>query len=147
MTQPRRLLLLVCMMAFASVPLAGSTTPASMKFACADFLDILHLKPPHALFIGCEWDRNRQGKPQRATYRVAGIHAVTVESFLVRTAHFSRLRKSCCQWDGTPSQLTGKDGHTYTIYMTSPETSVKSRKHWRNIPAFEIAVETLTEDI
>ena len=30
--------------------------------------------------------------------------------------------------------------------MVSPETSVKYRKQWGDIPNFEIVVETLTED-
>jgi len=98
-------------------------------------------------FTQCKLDKNRQGKPLRAIYRVTGIHAAAAETFLAHTVNLPRLRKSCCQWDGPPSQFTGKDGRSYTVYMLSPETNVKDRKQWRNIPDFEIVVETLTEDI
>ena len=142
-----RFFFLAYIMMFAPGAVARSAVPAPLKFGCADFLSILHIKPPHVLFIKCELDKNQQGKPLRANYRVAGIHAASTESFLVHTAHLSRLRKSCCQWDSPPSQFTGKDGRAYTIYMMSPETNVKCRKQWRNIPSFEIVVETLSEDI
>jgi hypothetical protein len=142
-----RLLFFLYITAFAAGTAAGSPVPVLLTSRCADFLNVLHIKPPHVMFTKCELDKNRQGKPLRAIYRVSGIHAVSTESFLVRTAHLSRLRKSCCQWDSAPSQFTGRDGRGYTIYMMSPETPVNNRKQWRNIPGFEIVVETLTEDI
>ncbi len=142
-----RLFILACIMAFAPDAVARSVAPTPLKFGCADFLSMLHIKPPHVLFIKCESDKDQQGKPLRAIYRVTGFHAASAETFLVRTAHLSRLKKSCCQWDSPPGQFTGKDGRAYTIYMMSPETSVNNRKQWRNISSFEILVETLTEDI
>ncbi|MCX7098850.1 MAG: DUF4952 domain-containing protein [Methylococcales bacterium] len=142
-----RLFLLACILAFAHGAVARSAAQTPLKSGCADFLGILHIKPPHVLFIKCELDNNQQGKPLRAIYRVAGIHATSAETFLAHTANLSPLRKSCCQWDSPPSQFNGKDGRSYTIYMMSPETKVNYRKQWRNIPSFEIVVETLTEEI
>jgi hypothetical protein len=142
-----RLFFIACVMTFATGAVARSTPQAPLKIECGDFLRILHKKPPRVVFSSCEFDKNRQGKPLRAIYRVAGIHAASAESFLVRTVHLSRLRKSCCQWDSPSSQFTGKDGRAYIIYMMSPETNVESRKQWGDIPSFEIVVETLTEDI
>lgn len=142
-----RFFFLVWMVGFASVSLAVSVKPVPKNFECRDFLGTLQLKTPPILFVGCRWDRNRQGKPLIASYRVSGIHAAAAESHLARTVHLLPLRKSCCQWDGPSTQFTGKDGRTYTIYMLSAETSVESRKQWRDIPSFEIVVETSTEEI
>ena len=138
--------LLIGIITFASV--AGhSAAPSPKKIKCADFLALLHIKPAHVQFVKCALEKDQQGKPLRAIYRVAGVHAAAAETFLVRTTHLSQLKKSCCQWDGPPGQFSGKDGRTYTLYMMSPETNVNERKQWRNIPSFEIVVETLTEDI
>lgn len=121
--------------------------PQSLASQCGDYLQILQIKPPHVEFVKCQSDNNRQGKPLRAIYRVAGIHAASAESFLARKAHLPRLRKSCCQWDSSSTPFTDKDGRVYSINMVSAETKIKSRKQWRNISSFEIVVETLTEDI
>lgn len=133
------------MLAFAAMGHSAALVP--LKIGCADFLTILHIKPAHVQFVKCALDDDRQGKPLRAIYRVAGVHAAAAEAFLVRAANLSYLKKSCCQWDSPPSQFTGKDGRIYRIYMVSPETSVEYRKQWGDIPSFEIVVETLTEDI
>ena len=142
-----RLFLFAVTMILPSVGISHSVAPEPVKSGCADFLSILHIKPSHVQFVKCELDKNRQGKPLRAIYNVAGIHATAAEDFLVRITKLPHLKKSCCQWDSPPSQITGKDGRTYRIYMVSSETNVKNRKQWRNIPSFEIVVETLTEDI
>ncbi|WP_051040426.1 MULTISPECIES: DUF4952 domain-containing protein [Methylomicrobium] len=142
-----RFFLLAVIMAHASGAMGRSAAPAPLKFGCADFLSRLHIKPPHVLFIKCELDKGQQGKPLRAVYRVAGAHAAAVEAFFERVANLPHLKKSCCQWDSPPGQFTGDDGRTYMVYMMSAETDVKRRKQWRNIPSFEIVVETLTEDI
>ncbi len=139
--------LLSSIIAFASVATGHCAAPAPIKIECADFLALLELKPAHVQFVKCELEKDQQGKPLRAIYRVAGVHAAAAESFLGRTIHLPLLKKSCCQWDSPPSQFTGKDGRAYTLYMMSPETNIKERKQWRNIPSFEIVVETLTEDI
>lgn len=141
------LFFLVITMAIAPYTIVGALASSISKSGCTDFLAALHIKPPHVLFIKCEPIESRQGKPLSAIYRVPGIHAATVEDFLVRTAQMPHLKKSCCQWDGPPGQFTGKDGKIYTIYMMSPETNVGHREQWSNIVNFEIVVETLTEDI
>ena len=142
-----RFFLLAGIITLAPVAMGRSADLAPLKIGCADFLTLLHIKPVHVRFVKCELEKDQQGKPLRAIYRVAGVHAAAAETFLVRVANLSRLKKSCCQWDSPPSQFTGKDGRTYTVYMVSPETTVKDRKKWRNIPSFEIVVETLTEEI
>lgn len=142
-----RLFLLAGLITLAFVALDHSAALAPAKIGCADFLNLLHIRPAHVQFVKCELDSDRQGKPLRAIYRVPGVHAAAAEAFLVRAANLSYLKKSCCQWDSPPSQFTGKDGRIYTIYMVSPETSVAYRKQWRDIPSFEVVVEALTEDI
>lgn len=142
-----RLFLRSGLMALAFAAMGHSAALVPVKIACADFLNILHIKPAHVEFVKCELDNYRQGKPLRGIYRVAGVHAAAAEAFLVRAANLSYLKKSCCQWDGPPSHFTGKDGRIYRIYMMSPETSIEYRKQWGDIPSFEIVVETLTEDI
>lgn len=142
-----RLFLLASILSFAPSAIVRSAAQTPLTPVCADFLSILHIKPPYVLFIKCEFDQNQQGKPLRAIYRVTGIHAASTETFFAHAVNLSLLRKSCCQWDSPPNQFTGKDGRSYTIYMMSSETNVKHRKQWRNIPSFEIVVETLTEEI
>lgn len=142
-----RLFLLFSLITIAFAAPGHVATSAPIKINCADFLTKLHIKPADVQFVQCKLENDRQGKPLRAFYRVAGAHAVAAEAFFVRVVKLSPLKKSCCQWDGPPSQFTGKDGRNYTIYMVSPETGVKYRKQWGDIPSFEIVVETLTEDI
>jgi len=147
MMQCLRLLFLAGLIALSFVAPGQSAALAPEKIGCADFLTLLHIKPIHVQFVECKLDNNRQGKPLRAIYSVPGVHAAAAEAFLVRAANLSYLKKSCCQWDSPPSQFTGEDGQAYTIYMVSPETSVDHREQWRDVPSFEIVVETLTEDI
>ncbi len=142
-----RLFLLFSLTMFAFAATGHATALAPKKIMCADFLTLLHIKPSHVQFVKCKLDNDRQGKPLRAVYRVAGAHAAAAETFLVRVTKLPYLKKSCCQWDSPPSQFTGKDGRIYTISMVSPETSVEYRQQWGDIPSFEIVVETLTEDI
>lgn len=149
MMRSLRLLLLLCLIALIPVANAGSAAPISIppNVGCTDFLRALQMKPPGVRFVKCEPDQSRQGKPLRATYSVAGTHAAAVEAFFARSANLPLLRMSCCQWDGPPGQFTDRDGRVYTVHMASQETSVKYRKQWRNIPIFEVVVETLTEEI
>lgn len=135
----------VCLIAIAF--LAINQSAALAPDGCADFLALLRLKPAHVEFVKCELDNDRQGKPLRAIYRVPGAYAAEAEGFFVRAANLSYLKKSCCQWDGPPTQFTGKDGLVHTIYIVSPETSAENRDQWRDITSFEIVVETVTEDI
>lgn len=125
---------------------AAAAAPAA-ELGCADFLSQLRLKPAHVQFEQCRLEGQLQGKPLRATYRVAGVHAAAAESFLVRKARLKPLKRSCCQWDSPGGQVKGRDGRTYSIRMASAETPVASRRQWRKIAEFEIVVETLSEEI
>ncbi len=140
-------LILLLAATFISSVAFCSTELSPSEFKCKDFLGELHKKPPHVIFIKCEGENFRQGKPLKATYRVRGFYAARTEAFFARHANMPHLKKSCCQWDGPPGQFTGKDGRTYAIYMASSETNVKSRKQWRTINSFQIVAEILTEDI
>jgi hypothetical protein len=115
-------------MTFASTAMAGSFTPAPSSMECADFLSVLHLKPPHVQFIKCEFIKDKQGKPLKAFYRVAGTHAAEAEAFFIRTAHLPRRKISCCQWDGMPGYIKDKDDRIYDVWMVSEETTVSSRR-------------------
>jgi Domian of unknown function (DUF4952) len=66
--------------AFASITFVGVARGES---SCDDVLGALHKKPKDLEFQGCEQHIDRQGIFE-ARYRVAGIHAAEVESYLAR---------------------------------------------------------------
>lgn len=113
---------------------------------CADFLAAFHRKPPALRYIGCRMMTDRQGRPLQATYVVRGRDAARVETTLARTLGLKRLRRSCCQWDA-PAHQFSIAGRSYSINMVSAETSIVRRDRWRDIPRFDVVVETLTDDV
>lgn len=139
------LLLGLLLSAFGS-PARASTTRAAAP-GCADFLAQMRLKPPRVVFAGCRLLPNSQGKPLRATYRVAGRHAAVAEAYLVEAIGLVRLRRSCCQWDAPERQFTGAHGRAFMLTMGSGETTVSRRAQWGLIRSFGIAAVTFTEEI
>ncbi len=114
---------------------------------CGDFLAQTGKKPVYVTYEKCAIALDRQGKPLVATYTVKGLHAVSVEAWLVKHSGLAKLKRSCCQWDGPAGGFMDKAGRRYQITMVSPETTISARKNWRKIPQFEITVESFTEEI
>lgn len=115
--------------------------------ACRNLLAAENRMPPHLHFVRCQLRPDKQGKPIEALYHVRGDHAVQVEARLIRVAGLNRLKRSCCRWDSAPGGFRGADGGSYSITMMSQDTSVQSRRHWRQIEQFEVAVTRATEEI
>jgi hypothetical protein len=114
---------------------------------CEDFLALTGRKPAQVTYEKCVTALDRQGKPLVATYTVQGLHAASVEAWLLKHAGLVKLKRSCCQWDGPAGGFIDKAGRRYQITMVSPETTVSARKNWRKIPQFEITVVSFTEEI
>lgn len=118
---------------------------------CGDLLAELNRKPNNLEFVSCSKDTEGIGKPLDARYRVAGVHAVEVEKYLIQNFHLPRLRKSCCQWDGKPGYYKGGKYQWYEVRMGAEEGDnakafAATRAEWRKIPYFYVNVEVLTED-
>ena len=86
----------------AAVSLATASLLVAADYKCGDFLKEFGRKPKNLEFVGCKPDDGMVDDLWVADYRVAGVHAVEVESFLVKTFGLTPLVKSCCQWDGPP---------------------------------------------
>lgn len=133
---------------FAQSPAAGVRPEIATSGDCGDFLAEMHRKPDHAIYVGCSYVPDRQGKPLQARYRVSGRFAAGVEAYLIREVRLSRLKRSCCVWDAPPSQFRDEKGREFSISMGSGENlGGRSRGDWHQIEAFEILVETFTEEI
>jgi hypothetical protein len=126
---------------------SGRATPPAASAACGDLLAEAKRKPAGLVFVGCMALPGRQGRPLRATYRVAGKQAVAVEATLNRTAGLAPLRRFCCQWDGPAGSFTDAAGRSHMISMASGETMVTDRRQWRAIPVFTVIVDRFTEEI
>lgn len=125
---------------------AGAQTPVAGQ-ACGDLLAEIGKKPAGARFVGCSAAPERQGKPLRAVYEVAGRDAAVAEAYLVDAVGLERLKRACCQWDAPPRSFRDARGRDFSITMASGETLVSSRERWGDIPVFEIAVDLFTEEI
>lgn len=142
------------LLAIATATLIGVTWPSStaratpaLSVACGDLLAEAKRKPAGLGFIRCMILPDQQGRPLRATYRVAGKQAAAVETTLNRMAGLALLRRSCCQWDGPAGSFTDLAGRSYMISMASSETTVRDRRQWSAIPEFTVIVDRFTEEI
>ncbi|WP_416223106.1 DUF4952 domain-containing protein [Tianweitania sp.] len=70
---------------------------------CGDFLASMRKKPGRAIYIGCSYFPERQGKPLQAIYHVRGQYAADAETSLVSSLGLSRLKHVCCQWEAGPN--------------------------------------------
>lgn len=122
---------------------AGATEPH-----CRDFLQHLHKKPAHLVFVGCEPGRDAQIRVLKARYRVAGADAAGVERYLHQHSKMPKLRFVCCGWEpelrGNTSNnrgtLTNLQGLPFDVIMGSAETLVADRQQWKKIDWFYVTV-------
>ena len=128
-------------------PLKSAVAGPAPALRCTDFLARMHCKPPHLIFVGCRSLPDQQGRPLRATYRVAGRHAAGVEASLIRTTGLAPLRRSCCQWDAPPRWFTDRQGHSLKLTMVSDGTIAARRVQWTLIRSFQVTVDAFTEEI
>lgn len=145
-------LLLSAAIGGSAVPSAAAAREAARPAAsavtgCADFLAVAKKKPAHLRFVGCRLLAEKQGKPLRATYRVEGRFAGSVEAYLIKAAGLKPLKRSCCQWDSPGGQFRASNDLEFFITMVSDETAIAKRSGWAKIPSFEIRVERLTDEI
>jgi hypothetical protein len=131
----------------AATPVAGPPARYATASDCGDLLARIHRKPAGAIYIGCSYQSDRQGKPLEATYRVRGRDAAATEAYLVRTIGLDRLKRLCCHWESPARAFRDPQGRDYSISLASEETVVASRDDWARIDTFEITVETMTEEI
>jgi len=108
---------------------------------CHDFLDAIHKKPRQLEFQSCKPRTDLQGALLEATYRVAGIHAAYVESYLSRELKLKKLKHNCCLWESTENSYRDKDGRVFMISMATEENIITSRSQWAQIPYFYVVVQ------
>lgn len=120
--------------------------PASGSSLCDDFLARLHKKPNHVEFQGCQQQTQLQNTPFQATYRVPGIHAAEVESYLARAFKIKKMRRNCCVWESTDNFYRDKQGRAFVISMATEETTISSREQWPKIDYFYVIVDWYQEE-
>lgn len=146
----RALFLLVCL-----AGLFPSTPARAEPPACGDFLAEVGAKPEHLEFLECGPEMSSQLRVLTARYRVAGVHAATVESYFTRTARMTPLVRVCCMWEngpGTPEYWRqgsiahniplGPDGPAERYFAVSMGTGEilggHTRDDWGEIPWFYV---------
>jgi hypothetical protein len=130
-----RLFLLATFLFVTFVPLAHGGA------SCDDFLAALHKKPKDLEFRGCKQHTELQNAPFEASYRVAGIHAAEVESYLARELKLKRLRHYCCVWESAKNSYRDKNGRLFMISMSTEETTISSRNQWARVDYFYVIVD------
>ncbi len=73
----------------------GAAAAAGPASGCGDFLAWAGWRPPHAIYLGCEYQPDRQGKPLLARYQVEGRHAAAAEAYLGARVGLGRLEHVC----------------------------------------------------
>jgi Domian of unknown function (DUF4952) len=109
--------------------------------SCDDFLTALHKKPKDLEFRGCKQQTGLQATPFEASYRVAGIHAAEVESYLARELKVKKLKLNCCLWESTDNFYRDKEGRAFMLSMSTQETIISSRNQWAKIAYFYVLVD------
>ncbi len=120
---------------------------AEDKFACGDFLALLHQKPKQLEFLSCTAHPDRQTKPLDALYRVRGADTAVVERSLSAAFGMKKIVNRCCVWE--PEKQSGfvaRDGRRYELWMGTDETLIHQRDQWKKIPYFYVDVELATEE-
>jgi Domian of unknown function (DUF4952) len=138
-------LVLVCCtwLFFGALPSFSNATPY-----CENFLKLLSKQPKNLLFLECKNGHSAQIRVLRATYRVAGIHAASVEDYFVKQTRMQRLKFLCCIWETVPDKAGNRYGYLksqfefdFEIDMGSGETVYNKRTAWNKIPWFYVTVE------
>ncbi len=121
---------------------------AAKEPVCADFLAELNKKPPHLEYQGCKKNDTHQMYFE-AEYRASGVHAASVEAYLIKTFDMPKLRFVCCGWESSNGETSNgqfhrlagpdqyADDHVYLVTMGSVETL---QKDWQKIPYFQVTV-------
>jgi hypothetical protein len=140
-----KIIVLVCFawLLFGFVPSFGNAKPA-----CGNFLKSLSKQPKDLLFLECKSGHSAQIKVLRARYRVAGVHAASVEDYFVKYTRMQRLEFLCCIWETVPDKAGNRYGHLnsqfefdFEIDMGSGETLYNQRTDWNKINWFYVTVE------
>jgi hypothetical protein len=144
MNRLKIVLLAVCAwLLLGLVPSFGSAKPR-----CENFLKLLSKQPKNLSFLECKNGHSAQIKVLRATYRVTGIHAASVENYFAKQTRMQRLKFVCCIWETVPDKAGNRYGYLksqfefdYEIDMGSGETLYNKRTDWNKIPWFYVTVE------
>ncbi|MCU1719540.1 DUF4952 domain-containing protein [Pseudomonas sp. 5P_3.1_Bac2] len=137
----RKALHLICLTALIALSGCARSEPT-----CGDLLARIGHKPAAIEYQSCEIEKDKQGTPSTALYRVKGSHAAEVEKYLSTQFNMPALKRSCCRWDApNGSYADEKTGYSYTITMLSDDTSVSERENWPQIPYFHILVSSYSE--
>jgi hypothetical protein len=138
----------VLLAGFAWLLLGLMPSFGSAKPQCGNFLKLLSRQPQNLSFLECKNGHSAQIRVLRATYRVAGIHAASVEDYLVKQTRMQRLKFVCCIWETVPDKAGNRYGRLksqfefdFEIDMNSGETVYSKRTDWNKIPWFYVTVE------
>jgi hypothetical protein len=155
-----RVSILRCLVPFGFVTLVplmvGATElPSKQTKPCADFLQLMQVKPSHLEFVECSAQKKYGVGVLEAKYRVAGRHAASVEAYFVTTANMPKLRFNCCGSESYEKQAgrvvtygtINFEKKAYEISMDSCESLVNRRARWPEIPYFIVDVTLVVGDI
>lgn len=140
-----KIIVLVCSvwLLFGFVPSYGSAKPQ-----CENFLKTFSKQPKPLFFLECKAGHSAQIKVLRAQYRVAGVHAASVENYFVKNTGMQRLKFLCCIWETVPDKAGNRYGYLknkfefdFEIDMGSGETIYNQRSDWNKINWFYLTVE------
>jgi hypothetical protein len=153
---------LTALLCLASALPAHALSPAQLPPAvtrhveCADFLAQLRRVPAGLEFVDCQYVSVNQinSAAMQATYRVRGVQAAAVETYLVNTSGMPPLRFICCGWESAPRYPRTQRG--YGVYrlpthmrpsadvsqlhisMSSGETILNQRTAWPGLEYFQV---------
>jgi hypothetical protein len=119
---------------------------------CGDLLTTIVAKPKSIEFVKCEVISTVD--ELRASYRVPGKDAVSVEKFLQHQFGMAQLQPICCGWtpvipqqigssQPAPGRYIDRHGSHYEITLYSGEWDIdgpSTRPHWRKKPFFHLEV-------
>ncbi|BDB20748.1 hypothetical protein cym2001_41130 [Pseudomonas sp. CYM-20-01] len=136
---------LICGLVLVGLSLVASRAMAEPQ--CGDLLAKLSEKPEVVEFLECTKNKEEQGKPIVARYRVKGSEALEAERYMSRSFRQPKLQYICCGWDSTIySYRDEATQRWYTLGMGSEETPVNQRDSWSKITYFYITASITTED-
>ncbi len=117
------------------------------NLTCGDFLSKIGMRPKDLEFVDCKDTHDAQIHVFEAHYRVAGMKAHRVETYLTKISGMPQLRHVCCVWESTTTKtqiithgVIGLGNFAYSVEMGTGETVVSDREHWREIDYFYITV-------
>lgn len=114
--------------------------------SCGDHLQRLGGKPAALRFVGCSQQRELQGAPYEAHYRVAGAAVPGVQAYLAARFAAPPLAFVCCGWEAPGTFYRDAHGYGHLIDFSSGETLERDPARWAKLEDFYLRVRLYAED-